>query len=309
MAETLGLLAIMMIGYLIYTNWSTICTIFGIIVGVFVLYQIGKIVIGIYDAVQIDKERKRKAEEERWEQEQKDIKGQIDNLLQGTQEHKYQELNQYLHNLTGRSFQYAKNLLQESKKKIHSEMISDLCNGRYEAGMERILVLKQLVSSNESAGYDDILKKANEWKKIGTDDNPYILTGEYGKLRADLLSEFDKVTPEIMRANMEKYGVLKSLWYFTFKYDHCSYLVPFQVLQSMKTRYNNINVDALMSLMYLEKKYGVAYVEKNIFQSYTSVKNRYILGAGKTALKNLASFANYIGDKETEQECLKRMNQ
>ena len=302
MAETLGLLAIMMIGYLIYTNWSTICMVVGIIVGVFVLYQIGKIVIGIYNTI---------AEGRRigWEKKKKDIETQIYGLLQGTQEHRYQIFNQYLNGLKRKGFKYAKNLLKKSKEKIHSEMISDLSNGRYEEGMEKILVLKQIVSSDESANYDDILKNVDRMKKMCTDIRPYILANEYGKLRADILSEFDNLKPETVRQNMEKYGVLKSLWYFTFKHDCCSYLVPFQALQSMKTQYSNMNVDAFTSLMYLEKKYGLAYVEKNIFHSYTSVKNRYISGAGKTALKNLASFANYIGDKETEQECLKRMNQ
>lgn len=194
----------------------------------------------------------------------------------------------------------------EHEKEIAEHAISRMGAGDMENAAEAFKLLSKL--NPDSGDYAASEKTAKELLKHSRRIRCFMMTEEYGIPRQDILDGMLNGNPGICNSNMQEYGLIYSLWFNAVHrpFDQHSYIASYAAASRIRPKYYRCLVDVLLSLAYLEAKYG-----ENTAASVCPGYRKDILGciqkADKRMLEEMASAMNWMSNNRFELECLRRL--
>lgn len=194
----------------------------------------------------------------------------------------------------------------EHEKEIAEYGISRMGAGDMENAAEAFKLLRKL--NPDSGDYAASEKMAKELLKHSLRIRCFMMTEEYGIPRQDILDGMLNGDPGICNSNMQEYGLIYSLWFNTVHrpFDQHSYIASYAAASRIRPKYYCCLVDVLLSLAYLEAKYG-ENTAASVCPGYRKDILAYIQKADKRMLEEMASALNWMSNNRFEMECLRQL--
>ena len=195
------------------------------------------------------------------------------------------------------------------KKGIYNKAMQQLADNDFDSAYNGFTLLMKLFPGTTEYSRNQAITRSVI--SICNRTSSFIMSKTYGEPEKNIIDYISSSNVEECINNMQKTGLLYSLWFHAIKqpFDEASFRGAVTASLKLKPKYYTIPVDTLLSILYVLEKHAKE-ANLNVFAHYKAEIENYIKKApNEQALIEFASALSWIGNRQMEFACLERLKQ
>lgn len=191
---------------------------------------------------------------------------------------------------------YAVDIFSSYKENVYTDLLINLSNNKIDYASKLLNQVVELYPNDERfktlkqslANIDDMKKSKRAF-----------IVDENFELNRKIINDIKNINVSEYSNNIGKHSLAKSLWVYAVKGKFAFYTSCFEVANEIGSNAFELPVDALLSLVYIEKRFG-AKVSTSIYpKGIARLLENYKKNADKTMLKQLDVVLNLANNNLT----------